>query len=62
MPTEAEMEEVKQRAVIEDERIVHQELTNYEMDRVIDENHPEFDDFDILQYWQVRPLTILLNC
>ena len=35
---------------------------NYEMDGVIDENHPEFDDFDILQYWQVRLLTVLLSC
>jgi hypothetical protein len=61
-PTEAKKEEVKQHAVIEDERIVDRELMNYEMDGVIDENHLEFDDFDILRYWQVRPLTILLNC
>ena len=62
MPTEAEKEEVERHAVIEDERIVDRELTNYEMDGVIDKNHPEFDDFDILRYWQVRPPTILLNC
>ena len=55
IPTEAEKEEAECRAVIEDERIVDRELTNYEMDGIIDENHLEFDGFDILRYWQVRP-------
>jgi hypothetical protein len=54
--TEAEKEEAKRRAVIEDEGIVDRELMNYETDGVIDENHSEFEDFDILRYWQVRLL------
>jgi hypothetical protein len=54
--TEAEKEEAERRAVIEDEGIVDRELMNYETDGVIDENHSEFEDFDILRYWQVRLL------
>jgi iron only hydrogenase large subunit-like protein len=47
MPIEAKKEEAKHHTVIEDKRIVNQELTNYEMDRVIDENHLEFDDLTV---------------
>jgi hypothetical protein len=56
IPTEAEKEEAERRAVIEDDGIVDRELMNYETDGVIDENHSEFEDFDILRYWQVRLL------
>jgi hypothetical protein len=60
-PTAAEKEEAEWCTVIKDERIIDQELSSYEADGVIDENHPEFDDFGILHYWQVRPLVELLN-
>jgi hypothetical protein len=56
IPTEAEKEEAERRAVIEDDGIVDWELMNYETDGVIDKNHSEFEDFNILRYWQVRLL------
>jgi hypothetical protein len=55
-PNEAKKEEAEHHAVIEDERIVDQELMNYEMEGIIDENHPGFEDSDILRYWQVKLL------
>lgn len=52
--TDAEKEEIESRAVAEDERIVDRELACYENDGIIDEDHAEFQDFDLLRYWQVR--------
>ena len=59
--TEAEKEEAERLAVVEDEKIVDGELQRYEADGIIDDDHPESDDFDILRYWQVR-LFIYIYC
>ncbi|KAJ6531504.1 hypothetical protein DFH09DRAFT_1093179 [Mycena vulgaris] len=52
--TEQEKAEAERRAVAEDERIVDEELGKYEGEGVIDESSPEFDDLDLLRYWEER--------
>jgi len=46
--------EQERRAVEEDRKIVEAEILAYEAAGILDENHPEGKDFDLLRYWQVR--------
>ncbi|KAJ7704561.1 hypothetical protein B0H17DRAFT_1126873 [Mycena rosella] len=52
--TEQEKAEAEHRAVAEDERIVDEELEKYEGQGVVDESNPEFEDLDLLRYWEGR--------
>ncbi|KAJ6599791.1 hypothetical protein DFH09DRAFT_1070504 [Mycena vulgaris] len=51
--TEQEKGEAECRAVAEDERIVDEELGQYEAEQIIDESSPEFEDLDLLRYWEI---------
>jgi hypothetical protein len=51
--TEAEKEDAERRACVEDEQIVDAELGRYEADGIVDEEHPDGQDFDLLRFWQV---------
>jgi hypothetical protein len=51
--TAPEKAEAECRAVIEDEHIVDGELARYEADGIMDESSPEFEDLDLLRYWEV---------
>ncbi|KAJ6572662.1 hypothetical protein B0H10DRAFT_2237405 [Mycena sp. CBHHK59/15] len=50
--TEQEKAEAERRAVAEDERIVDEELGQYEAELIIDESSPQFEDLDLLRYWE----------
>ncbi|KAJ7482848.1 ribonuclease H-like domain-containing protein [Mycena galericulata] len=52
--TEAEKEEAARIADLEDRRLTGEELEQYEAEGVIAEGHPEFEDFDLLRYWECR--------
>lgn len=47
-------EEQERRAVEEDRKVVEAAILAYEAEGILDENHPESKDFDLLRYWQVR--------
>ena len=51
--------EQERRAVEEDRKVVEAEILAYEAAGILDENHPESKDFDLLRYWQVRYLNDL---
>ena len=46
--------EQERRAVEEDRKVVEAAILAYEAEGILDENHPESKDFDLLRYWQVR--------
>ncbi|KAJ7625217.1 hypothetical protein B0H17DRAFT_1218798 [Mycena rosella] len=56
-PSEAEKAEAERRAVLEDGRLVDEELQRYEAEGIMDEDNPEFADFGLLRYWQRREFT-----
>ena len=47
-------EEQERRAVEEDRKVVEAEILAYEAAGILDEDHPESKDFDLLRYWQVH--------
>ena len=47
-------EERERRAVEEDRKVVEAEILAYEAAGILDEDHPESKDFDLLRYWQVH--------
>lgn len=51
--SEQEKAEAERRAAAEDERIVDAELKLYEAEGIVEESSPEFEDFDLLRYWDV---------
>lgn len=51
--TQAEKKDAKWHTCAEDEGIVDAELRWYEVDGIVDEKHPDGQDFDLLQFWQV---------
>lgn len=51
--SDAEKAEAERLAEIEDQRVVEEELTQYEAEGLMDDRNPEFADFDLLRYWQV---------
>jgi hypothetical protein len=52
--SESEKVEAERLAVLKDTRLVDEETNQYEAEGIIDENNPEFADFDLLRYWQVK--------
>lgn len=46
--------EQEQWAVEEDRKVVEAEILAYEAAGILDEDHPEGKDFDLLRYWQVH--------
>ena len=44
----------KEQVVEEDKKVVEAEILAYEAAGILDENHLESKDFDLLRYWQVR--------
>jgi hypothetical protein len=55
-------EELERRLQEEDKKAVEDEIAKWEKDGVIRDDDPEMEDFDLLRFWQVRKLTICLNC
>lgn len=41
--------------------IVNQQLQEFEVDGIIEEGHPDFMDFNLLQYWQVHMPPSMFN-
>jgi hypothetical protein len=54
--SEAEKAEAEQLAEIEDQRVVEEELGQYEAEGILNDQNPEYAEFDLLRYWQVLSL------
>ncbi|KAF7373885.1 putative AC transposase [Mycena sanguinolenta] len=50
--SDEERAEAECRAVIEDERIIDDELTLYEAEGILDESNPEFKNLDLVHFWE----------
>ncbi|KAJ7192102.1 hypothetical protein GGX14DRAFT_578409 [Mycena pura] len=59
--SEQEKEEAEHRAVMEDERIVDAEIERYQAAGILDKSSPEFENFDLVRYWD-RYQTSYLQC
>lgn len=51
---EPDRDDLERRARLENERTVDRELARYEDEGIVDETHPDGNDFDLVRYWQVR--------
>ena len=46
-------DECERHALEEDKKVVEAEILAYEMEGIMDDDHPDIEDFDLLRYWQV---------
>jgi hypothetical protein len=56
--SESKKAEAERRAVLDDECLVDEKIARYEAEAAMDDQNPEFADFDLLCCWGVSDLLI----